>query len=173
MAIKKYHRNEGREDYTSKTSIKLDAQEITKWGQQLSEMQEGVLAQLPIEETTFKALLDYKKMTSNLAKKRHLMFIGKCLRKENEDLIRETLESIKNKSQQIEISQLSKVEQIANQLLQQDLTKQEEAVESLLRNHSGIERQTLRQLVRNYNNAKQDKRTPFKMKLQKYLEENG
>jgi len=35
MVIKKFHRNEGRDDFTSKTSIKLEAHALTKWGKQL------------------------------------------------------------------------------------------------------------------------------------------
>ncbi len=165
MAIKKFHRNEGREDYTSKTSIKLDAHALTKWGKELLQLPESFLIQLPINGVTLKSLLDYPKITSNLARKRHLMFIGKCLRKEDEDLIRETLLDIEDKRQ----TKAPKAIEPVNPHLKQLIDEGDAAIETILLENENLERQKLRQLHRNYCNAKGVTKDKAMEKLKQYL----
>lgn len=166
MAIKKFHRNEGREDYTSKTSIKLDAHALTKWGKELLLLQESLLIQLPIEGVTLKSLLDYPKITSNLARKRHLMFIGKCLRKEDEDLIREKILELEHEKQ----SKKPKPMESINPCLKQLIDDGDAAIETILAEKINLERQKLRQLYRNYCSAKGVKKTKAMDKLKQYLD---
>jgi ribosome-associated protein len=165
MAIKKFHRNEGREDYTSKTSIKLDAHALTKWGKELLQLPESLLIQLPFNGVTLKSLLDYPKITSNLARKRHLMFIGKCLRKEDEDLIRETLLDVENKRQ----TKVPKPIEPINPHLKQLIDEGDAAIETILLENANLERQKLRQLHRNYSNSKGVKKDKAMEKLKLYL----
>jgi len=167
MAIKKFHRNEGREDFTSKTSIKLDAHALTKWGRELVQLPENLLVQLPFAETTLKSLLDYSKITSNLARKRHLMFIGKCLRKENEDLIREKLVDLEKEKL---VKKTKPVEQ-TNPYLEQLVENGDAAIESVLLENESLDRQKLRQLFRNYSHADGAKKTKALDKLKQYLDE--
>ena len=165
MAIKKFHRNEGREDYTSKTSIKLDAHALTKWGQELLRLPEILLTQLPISEITLKSLLDYSKITSNLARKRHLMFIGKCLRKEDEDLVRETLVNLEKEK----LIKKTKPVEPANPYLEKLVEEGDAAIEIILLENESLERQKLRQLYRNYCHADGAKKAKALDKLKQYL----
>ncbi len=167
MAIKKFHRNEGREDFTSKTSIKLDAHALTKWGQELVQLPETLLTRLPLTETTLKSLLDYSKITTNLARKRHLMFIGKCLRKEDEDLIRERIVELEKEKRN---KKTKPIEQ-ANPYFEQLVKDGESAIETILLENENAERQKLRQLYRNYCNAKETKKNKAIEKLKQYLDE--
>jgi len=165
MAIKKFHRNEGREDYTSKTSIKLDAHALTKWGKELLLLPEAVLTQLPFNEVTLKSLLDYSKITSNLARKRHLMFIGKCLRKEDEDLIREKILDVENEKHAKKPKPIESI----NPYLKQLIDDGDAAIETILAENVNLERQKLRQLYRNQCNAKGTKKAKAMEKLKQYL----
>jgi ribosome-associated protein len=153
MAIKKYHRNRGEEDYTSKTSIKLDAKAIKKFGQELVELTALQLEALPVLEVTLKALLDHQKMTTNLARKRHFLFIGKCLRKENLDAIKEAIED----SQKVHFKKKTteKIEVDPADIIIKKLVEDGDVqIEKLISDNESLDRQTLRQILRNIKNSK-------------------
>ena len=103
--------NQPDDDFISKTQLKNQAQELKKFGLKLTELSDEKLKSLPIDEVTLKSLLDYKLITSNLARKRHLMFIGKCLRNEDQQAIEMVLsnELNSNLKQKVQVSQIDKL----------------------------------------------------------------
>ena len=156
------------EEFTSKTQLKKDALALKKFGLQLSQLTAEKLNLLPISETTLKSILDYQKITTNLARKRQLMFVGKCLRNEDEDKIRNYLTTHSNTQLKAKTEQVDTGQAFAETLLSGGA----EAVEKLIQDNSSLERQTLRQLVRNVNNAKVvAKKKNAMIKLQNYLNE--
>ncbi|PCI73101.1 MAG: hypothetical protein COB38_01560 [Gammaproteobacteria bacterium] len=175
-----------QDDFVSKTKLKNQAQDLKKFGLELAKLKTSIVENLPVGEVTLKSLLDYQKMTTNLARKRHLMFIGKCLRSESESAIREYLD---NK----EKANISTMQQNANEVqdteseesrVQPKLNKMDKLIESLLvangeeielflGGNPQIERQNLRQSIRNCQSAKNEKkRQVAKERLIDYLKIN-
>lgn len=172
MAIKKFNRKEHDPEYFSKTANKNEAQAIKKFGQELLALSAEKLKQLPIQEVTLKSLLDGQKITTNLAKKRHLMFIGKCLRIEDEALIRQSISDDKSgEFKKKAIAEESKIDPM-DELVAALLANENVEMEILLEKYPNIERQTLRQLLRNRKNAKvANKKQQVVLKLKQYLAE--
>jgi len=173
MAIKKYHRNIDQADYVSRSQIKQEAQEIKELAIKLVALTDAKLALLPLTETSLKSLQDFKKMTSHLAKKRHLMYVAKCLRKEDQEAIESSLEGEQAKLKTPAEAPIDKISPILQSLIEQDSSLTETLMEALLNKNSNMQRQTLRQLVRNINNAKDEKKKQSNcLKLHHYLSEH-
>ena len=164
MAIKKFNRksyeseSELDADALSKTQQKNESLAIKKFGLELVALPANKLASLPISEVTLKSLLDYQKITTNLAKKRHIMFIGKCLRAEDEQAIRNVLDNQEeiNLKEKVELSK-DPADEIVDRLLELG----DVCIEELVADNPVLERQTMRQILRNIKNAK----TPQKKQL--------
>ncbi|MFT6734012.1 MAG: ribosomal 50S subunit-associated protein YjgA (DUF615 family) [Polaribacter sp.] len=190
---KDFEKEQSADGFVSKTQLKNQAQDLKKFGLELTKLRASVLANLPVGEVTLKSLLDLQKMTTNLARKRHLMFIGKCLRNESETEIREYLNNIervsvstmqqKTTEAKEEVSEIGSDSSKTKKAKKADdveqfivaLTKAEgEKVECLLESNIKLERQTLRQYIRNCNSAKDEKKKQLaKSKLLGYLKLNG
>lgn len=176
MAIKKFNRkmyeSELEPDAFSKTQQKNESLAIKKFGLELTELPAKILAILPISEVTLKSLLDYQKMNTNLAKKRHIMFIGKCLRNEDEQAIRDILDN------QAAINLKEKTEKEINKdpvdgIIERLVVRGDVYIDELLANNPVLERQTLRQILRNIKNAKKLQKKQIAInKMQNYLREN-
>ena len=176
MAIKKFNRkqfeSEFDEDGYSKTQQKNESLAIKKFGLELIQLSAQKLAKLPISEVTLKSLLDYQKMKTNLAKKRHIMFMGKCLRNEDEQAIRDFLEnsSAENlKEKNTKQTQTDPVDEILEQLIEQG----DSFIDKLLSENSNLQRQTLRQILRNIKSAKIDEKKQVAInKMKSYLKDS-
>lgn len=158
-------------DFVSKTQLKKEAKELQDFGKILVELSDIQIEQLPLENATKNALLDFKKQQGNIAKKRHLAFIGKCLRKDDAQSAMEFLEEDKFINLR---KATSKPETKEKSALEELLDKGEEKVQSIIEEYPLVERQTLRQLLRNFNSAKTDaKKASAKAKIERYLKENN
>jgi len=159
--------NQEEDDFVSKTQLKNQSKELKKFGLKLTELSDEKLKSLPIDDVTLKSLLDYKIITSNLARKRHLMYIGKCLRNEDQQAIESVLSNELNSNLKQKI-QVSPIDNLADSLIENT----EETINEILFDKPQLGRQKLRQLSRNTINAKneQKKLQSFK-KLKAYLKE--
>ncbi len=176
MAIKKFNRKQFESEFDeegySKTQQKNESLAIKKFGMELTELPAKTLAKLPISEVTLKSLLDYQKMNTNLAKKRHIMFIGKCLRNENEKAIRNILDN------QAATNLKEKVEKDINkdpadEIIDRLVAQGDAYIDELLANNPELERQNLRQILRNIKNAKKLQKKQIAInKMKNYLREN-
>ena len=94
------------------------------------------------------------------------MFVGKCLRNEDEDKIRQAISDVaeghlKKKDKKIDV-----IDKIIQQLIKSSDSK----IESLVTEFEILDRQTLRQILRNINNAKTDaKKQQALGKMKDYL----
>jgi ribosome-associated protein len=171
VAIKKFNRKEADPDYYSKTQNKNEANALTKFGHELVELPIAKIKALPVEEVTRQSLLDYQKITTNLARKRHFMFIGKCLRSEDEPAIRKfldesTLQAAKEKPK---AEKVDPMQAVVDELLKDG----EQSINLLLEAHPSMARQTLRQYLRNIQKAKTpEKKNQAVAKLKTYLNDN-
>ncbi|PHS20170.1 MAG: hypothetical protein COA86_02455 [Kangiella sp.] len=194
---KEFDKEQSEDGFVSKTQLKNQALDLKKFGLELAKLKTSIIENLPVGEVTLKSLTDYQKMTTNLARKRHLMFIGKCLRSESESAIREYLDNkeranISTMQRQVnqepsskdvtiktqandsgtssELNPSNKNSQFVDALLIADGEK----IELILEKHQQLERQSLRQIIRNCNGAKNGKKKQTaKAKLLEYLKLNG
>jgi len=174
MSIKKFNRKEYDPDYFSKSQQKNEALLLKKFGLELTELSPVKLAELPIAEITLKSLLDYQKITANLARKRHLMFIGKCLRDEDEDAIRECLaEQLRGDlKKKVEPQKGDDSDSVVDQLIAQLVELGDSKIEALLLQNPMMERQTLRQILRNISGAEDTAKKNIAInKMKNYLAE--
>lgn len=177
MAIKKFNRksyeSELVSDALSKTQQKNESLAIKQFGLELAELPAEKLAKLPMSEVTLKSLLDYKKITTNLAKKRHIMFIGKCLRTEDEHAIRKQLDVrvVVNPQEKIEV-EVKK--DLVDEMIDRMLEKGDASIEELVAGNPVLERQTLRQILRNIKNAKSPQKKQLATnKMKSYLKQGS
>jgi len=173
MAIKKFNRKEHDPDYFSKTQQKNEALALKLFGMELVELSAVKMTQLPISEVTLKSLLDYQKITTNLARKRHLMFIGKCLRQENEDAIREYLASQLNNELKKKAEKELEDKNASNSIIEQLIEFGDSKTEELVSQYPRMERQTLKQILRSIHKAKDaQKKRQATDKLKNYLSQH-
>lgn len=175
MAIKKFNRksyeskSEDDADALSKTQQKNESLAIKKLGLELAALPANKLARLPISEVTLKSLLDYQKITTNLAKKRHIMFIGKCLRVEDEQAIRKVLDNQEavNLKEKVELSK-DPADEIVDRLVEFG----DACIEELVADNPVLQRQTVRQILRNIMNAKTPQKKQSAMtKMKSYIKQ--
>ena len=160
------NRDVSEEEIISKTRLKKDALALKKFGLELAQLPAEKVNKLPIDETTRQSILDYQKITTNLAKKRQLMFIGKCLRNEDEADIRHFLTEQLNSNLKAKVIKQNPIQNWVEKLLSGDT----DVVEALIQEYPLLERQTLRQLLRNIGNAKgPEKNKQATEKLKHYL----
>ncbi|WP_196137364.1 ribosome biogenesis factor YjgA [Aliikangiella sp. G2MR2-5] len=158
------------EDFISKTQLKKEAKALQQFALELIELPDKKLKLLPLNDVTKTAVRDFHRQSGNIAKKRHLAFIGKCLRNDDAEQARVFLSEDKFAELRGEPSGDSVNSQWLNKLILEG----DPAIQLILDEYDSLDRQTLRQHVRNINNAKVDnKRQGFTEKLRQYLFENG
>jgi len=158
-------------EFVSKTQLKREAKDLQDFGKKLVELSDVQIEQLPLENVTKNALFDFKKQQGNIAKKRHLAFIGKCLRKDDAQSAMEFLEEDNLANLRKANSEPKRNSESA---LEKLIANGEDEIQSIIENNAQIERQTLRQLLRNFKSAKTDaKKATAKSKLERYLKDNN
>merc|ERR1711916_11379 len=119
-------------------------------GDQLTQLSDERLAQLPLSDSLHEAIVSARKMKANSARKRQIQYIGKLIRSDNADDIIQALEDWE--AQQQNNHQLHKVcEQWRDQLLEDDNQLQE-----FFDQYPAADRQQLRQLIRTHQKSKDD-----------------
>lgn len=155
------------EEFVSKTQLKKDAKALQDFGKKLVQLSANQVEQLPLEEVTKNAINDFHKQQGNIAKKRHLAFIGKCLRKDDAEAAMNFLEedSFAN------LRKMADEEKDQSPDIIETLTNGGESeIQALIESNPQVERQTIRQLIRNVKSAKSEaKKVSAKNKLKQFL----
>ena len=156
------------ESFVSKTQLKNEAKALQAFGKVLVGLSADKLNALPLSDTTIQAIKDFHKQSGNIAKKRHLAFIGKCLRGEDADAVKMALEQENFGNQRNQ-----KTAENNDTLIDTLLAEGDAKVQDLLQQFHSMDRQKLRQLVRNANKAPAGpKKETARKKLNQYLLEN-
>ena len=71
----------------SKTQVKRELHALVELGERLTTFKPDVLAKLPLTDALRKALAEAPKHTANVARKRHILFIGKLMRDQDQEAI--------------------------------------------------------------------------------------
>ncbi len=129
-------------EFDSRTQKKHYAHSMVDLAHKLAEMKHSIMIELPITETIIDAIVESKKIKSNIAKKRHFQFIGKLLLKTDHQAVMDAMES-QEKSHEAGL-----IRQPFLQMWQEKVLEDNELIANLYETHDHSDIQTLRQLVR-------------------------
>jgi|GEM_PF-2206754 len=173
------------DDYVSKTELKNIAKDLQGFAKELIELSADKVSLLPLNETTKSAISDYYKQSGNIAIKRHLAFIAKCLRHDEVDeskqiIADDSFSSLRaqaairaDKLAQEKKNQVREARSKVDKLVELLITDGDKQIQKMVENNASLNRQTLRQLVRNLQNSKIDKkRIQAKVKLSEFIVDN-
>ncbi|MZR64252.1 ribosome biogenesis factor YjgA [Alcanivorax sp. DP30] len=137
------------DQYTSKSEQKRDDLALQELGQSLMELKQTEQQRLPLSDGLKKGLEEARRITSNEARRRHSLYIGRLVRESNSDQIEQALATLKDPFRQQRLSNW--VDQIAasEQARDADTTLQQ-----ILEAYPHGDRQQLRNLTRNALKAK-------------------
>lgn len=76
----------------SKTKLKAEMHELQDLGMELSKLPDSVLSRIPMDERLHAAILEYRRLKTHEARRRHSQFVGKLLRDIDTTPLRRTLE---------------------------------------------------------------------------------
>ncbi len=127
----------------SKTQVKRELHALVDLGERLTTLKPDVLARLPLSDPLRRALADAPKHTSNIARKRHIQFIGKLMRDQDLDAILVLLDQLDASTRQYN-ERFHNLERWRDRLLAGD----DGVLESFVSEYPETDRQHLRQLIR-------------------------
>ena len=131
----------------SRSQQRREALEVLELGERLASLSDAQLARLPIPDTLLPHIVETRRITSHIARKRQLAYLAKQMRREDEETlhaIRDALDA-QGETARREVAAIHRVEQWRERLLDGG----DEALAQLLDQHPRADRQHLRQLVRN------------------------
>ncbi len=160
-------------DEVSKSQRKREAADITRLGQTLASLSGSELDSLGLDDAIRGHVEDLQKITSNGARKRQTLFLGKQLRAIDVEPIIEGLEKIRLSSH-AETRRLHLAESWRDQLLGRlpdgsalppSVSPPDAALTAFLSEHPQADRQLLRQLIRNANAEHSRQKPPKSARL--------
>lgn len=135
-----------QEEFSSRTDIKLAAQEVTDMGDQLADLSDSKLKKLELSSDLYDALKLYKTMKPGPAIKRQKAYLGKLLRQDEELLarVRYALDemALEEKKRNAIFHQLEKWRDRL-------IAEQNDALDAFLEAYPAADLQQLRQYMRN------------------------
>jgi ribosome-associated protein len=138
------------EEEISKSQIKREADALKLIGRELVLLSKKQLPKIPASDLLFHAIsVAHKIEGKNEALRRQIQYIGKVLRNEDCDAIRNAIDKLNNKHQQLTHA-TQRLEKLRDELIDQGDSK----INILLEQFPSLERQKLRQLVRQANKEK-------------------
>jgi ribosome-associated protein len=138
----------------SKTKKKKRAENLQKLGEELSLLAVNELEQLDLDPDLFKALVEAKSITANVAARRHRQYIGTLMRQVDPEPILAALEQLKSAPMGLYTPNPDSDQEADKEiqaLLDKLLAWDDELMETILSADPDTDRQRLRQLIRNAN----------------------
>ena len=135
----------GGSDEPSRTELKRESDELQKLGESLLALRADLMAKVDLPEKLVEAVAEAKRITNFEGKRRQMQFIGKLMRKLDEDAIDSVRAALLEQSQGSaqETLQLHLAEQWRDRLIKDD-----DACGEWLQNFPGTDSQQLRALIR-------------------------
>jgi ribosome-associated protein len=131
-------------DIVSKSQIKREMQALQDLGKQLTDLNDSQLGKLPLGDKLLAAIEESRNIKQHIARKRHLKFIGKLLREEDEEAIRNGLDILLNQDKAA-TARFHRMEQWRDRLIGEG----DGVLAEFINEYPGADRQQLRQLIRN------------------------
>lgn len=150
----------------SKSALKRQMTALQKVGEQLVALSPRELKTIPIEDDALqRAIAEAQRIRSNSAKKRHLQYIGKLMRKLDATAIETALAELYQR-QRGETDAFHEIECLRDQLIEEG----PDAVQAIVERFPDADRQHLRQLLRQHQREAAGGKPPVaKRKIFKYL----
>jgi ribosome-associated protein len=152
----------------SKSALKRQMTALQKVGEELVGLSDRELKKIPLEsEPLRQAILETRRIRSNSARRRHLQYIGKLMRKVDAQPIENALTAL-HQQRQGQSDRFHELEKLRDELLSGGPS----ALEQVVQRFPGADRQHLRQLLRQQQREQlQEKPPAASRKLFKYLRE--
>ena len=151
----------------SKTQVKRELHALVDLGERLTTLKPDLLNRLPLTDGLRRALADAPKHTANIARKRHILFIGKLMRDQDIDAILTLIDQLDASTRQYN-ERFHGLERWRDRLLGGD----DSVLESFVGDYPEADRQHLRQLIRQaQHEAAQSKPPAARRELFKYIRE--
>lgn len=131
-----------RDQRPSKTSLKKEAHELQKLGQELIELPDTRLNAIGMDEGLLAALRELRKTRSHEGRRRQLQYVGKLMRQVDVEPLREAVAAFKLGTAQDSL-RLHRAER-----WRQELVSEPEAVTRWMQAHPSTDAQRLRSLIR-------------------------
>lgn len=130
-------------ELVSKTEMKREMDRLQELGKRLTELNPNQWQTLTIKEVLLDALVESKRLKNHEAKRRHLQYIGKLMRDEDEELIQHQVDLLDPSSEAYgrRVGQMEK--------WRERLAKDASAMNAFIEEYPQVDRQHLRNLVRN------------------------
>lgn len=130
----------------SRSQDRREALEVLALGERLAGLTDTQLAKLPVPDDLLPHVIEARRITSHIARKRQLAFLAKQMRREDDetlDAIRDALDE-KGEAARQETAAVHRAEAWRDRLMEEG----DAALAELVDAHPGADRQQLRQLVR-------------------------
>lgn len=132
------------DEYKSKTQVKQEMADLRKLGEDILQLPEPIYQTLALNDEIDEAIKTAKKISSFIAKKRQVQFIGKLLRKVDTTVIEQKINSYKQGRKNI-AKQFQQVEAIRDKLLLGNT----EQLTQFFSQYPQCDKQQIKQLIRN------------------------
>ena len=151
----------------SKTQVKRELHALVDLGERLTTLKPDLLNRLPLTDGLRRALADAPKHTANIARKRHILFIGKLMRDQDIDAILTLIDQLDASTRQYN-ERFHGLERWRDRLLVGD----DAVLDSFVGDYPEADRPHLRQLIRQaQHEAAQSKPPAASRKIFKYIRE--
>jgi ribosome-associated protein len=151
----------------SKTQVKRELHALVDLGERLTALKPDVLARLPLTDALRRALADASKHTANIARKRHIQFIGKLMRDQDIEAILVLLDQLDASTRQYN-ERFHNLERWRDRLV----AGPDQVLEAFFADYPETDRQHLRNLVRQAQHETAHNKPPATTrKIFKYIRE--
>ncbi|MBD8491898.1 ribosome-associated protein [Pseudomonas syringae] len=127
----------------SKTQVKREQQALVEMGERLTTLKPDVLDKLPLTDGLRRALAEAPKHTANIARKRHILFIGRLMRDQDQEAILALLDQLDSSTRQYN-ERFHSLERWRDRLIGGD----DSVLEKFVAEYPDADRQQLRSLIR-------------------------
>ncbi|MGY2290490.1 ribosome biogenesis factor YjgA [Pseudomonas sp. SDO528_S397] len=151
----------------SKSQVKRELHALVDLGERLTTLKPALREKLPLTDALRRALDDAPKHVANIARKRHLQFIGKLMRDQDTDAILSLLDQLDASTRQYN-ERFHNLERWRDRLIAGD----DAVLEKFVMDYPDADRQQLRSLIRQaQHETAQNKPPASTRKIFKYIRE--
>lgn len=143
------------EDIISRAEIKRELKALQDLAKELIELNDQQLTKLPLNDIVIAAVVESRRITQHIARKRHLKYVTKQLRELDEDALRHGMSVLKDQDK-VANARFHHMEKWRDRLIEEG----DEAFKALMDKYPHAERQQIRQLIRNAQKEKLANQVP-------------
>lgn len=143
------------DDIISRAEIKRELKALQDLAKELIELKDQQLAKLPLNDIVLAAIVESRRITQHIARKRHLKYVTKQLRELDEVALRHGMSVLKDQDN-VANARFHHMEKWRDRLIEDG----DEVLKALLDEYPHAERQQIRQLIRNAQKEKLANQAP-------------